>query len=146
MSLTSCKGKSKSDVNGVSLNQARVKVQWPWGRGGTNWSVTVNIDVFAVSVNETEVAFFRREDYDLYKANPKSAWWRQHFTLQQRRLQKDRGQRSRKRQHYLRRRVLICWLGFTTGVYISALCLFISIFLVVPPPESSTATLVLMLF
>uniref|UniRef100_A0A3Q4BU96 Uncharacterized protein n=1 Tax=Mola mola TaxID=94237 RepID=A0A3Q4BU96_MOLML len=25
-------------------------------------------------VNETEVAFFRREDYDLYKANPKSAW------------------------------------------------------------------------
>lgn len=25
-------------------------------------------------VNETEVAFFRREDYGLYKANPKSAW------------------------------------------------------------------------
>ncbi|XP_040913426.1 UPF0538 protein C2orf76 homolog [Toxotes jaculatrix] len=24
--------------------------------------------------NETEVAFFRREDYGLYKANPKTAW------------------------------------------------------------------------
>ncbi|XP_041806984.1 UPF0538 protein C2orf76 homolog isoform X2 [Chelmon rostratus] len=24
--------------------------------------------------NETEVAFFRKEDYGLYKANPKSAW------------------------------------------------------------------------
>ncbi|KAM9347651.1 UPF0538 protein C2orf76 homolog [Symphorus nematophorus] len=25
-------------------------------------------------VNETEVAFFRKEDYGLYKANPKTAW------------------------------------------------------------------------
>ncbi|KAM9710509.1 UPF0538 protein C2orf76 homolog isoform 2-T2 [Menidia menidia] len=24
--------------------------------------------------NETEVAFFRREDYDLYKADPQTAW------------------------------------------------------------------------
>ncbi|XP_067370878.1 UPF0538 protein C2orf76 homolog isoform X4 [Channa argus] len=24
--------------------------------------------------NETELAFFRREDYGLYKANPKTAW------------------------------------------------------------------------
>ncbi|GAA6219776.1 UPF0538 protein C2orf76 homolog [Lates japonicus] len=24
--------------------------------------------------NETEVAFFRKEDYSLYKANPKTAW------------------------------------------------------------------------
>ncbi|XP_070694577.1 UPF0538 protein C2orf76 homolog isoform X3 [Pempheris klunzingeri] len=24
--------------------------------------------------NETEVAFFRKEDYQLYKANPKTAW------------------------------------------------------------------------
>nr|XP_020462147.1 UPF0538 protein C2orf76 homolog [Monopterus albus] len=24
--------------------------------------------------NETEVAFFRKEDYDLYKANPKTVW------------------------------------------------------------------------
>ncbi|XP_044073474.1 UPF0538 protein C2orf76 homolog isoform X4 [Siniperca chuatsi] len=24
--------------------------------------------------NETEVAFFRKEDYGLYKANPKTAW------------------------------------------------------------------------
>ncbi|KAM6934284.1 UPF0538 protein C2orf76 homolog [Xenentodon cancila] len=25
-------------------------------------------------VNETEVAFFRREDYSLYKANPRTSW------------------------------------------------------------------------
>ncbi|XP_076602347.1 UPF0538 protein C2orf76 homolog [Chaetodon auriga] len=25
-------------------------------------------------VNETEVAFFRKEDYELYKANPKTSW------------------------------------------------------------------------
>lgn len=33
--------------------------------------------------NETEVAFFRKEDYGLYKANPKTAWWPQYFILQQ---------------------------------------------------------------
>ncbi|KAM9710508.1 UPF0538 protein C2orf76 homolog isoform 1-T1 [Menidia menidia] len=27
-----------------------------------------------VQANETEVAFFRREDYDLYKADPQTAW------------------------------------------------------------------------
>lgn len=35
--------------------------------------------LFVVPANETEVAFFRKEDYGLYKANPKSAWWPQDF-------------------------------------------------------------------
>ncbi|CAB1328826.1 unnamed protein product [Coregonus sp. 'balchen'] len=25
--------------------------------------------------NETELAFFRKEDYELFKANPQPAWW-----------------------------------------------------------------------
>ena len=46
--------------------------------------------MFVISANETEVAFFKKEDYGLYKANPKTAWWPQCFTLQQRRFLKDR--------------------------------------------------------
>ncbi|XP_037313459.1 UPF0538 protein C2orf76 homolog [Pungitius pungitius] len=34
-----------------------------------------NLTLKAAGVaNETEVAFFRKEDYSLYKANPKTAW------------------------------------------------------------------------
>lgn len=46
--------------------------------------------MFVISANETEVAFFKKEDYGLYKANPKTAWWPQCFTLQQRSFLKDR--------------------------------------------------------
>lgn len=30
--------------------------------------------MFVVTVNETEVALFRAEDYGLYKANPTCVW------------------------------------------------------------------------
>lgn len=39
------------------------------------WLDDVNdLGVFVASVNETEVAFFRRRDYGLYKANPTCLW------------------------------------------------------------------------
>ncbi|XP_064800349.1 UPF0538 protein C2orf76 homolog isoform X1 [Oncorhynchus masou masou] len=28
-----------------------------------------------LTANETELAFFRKEDYNLFKANPQPAWW-----------------------------------------------------------------------
>lgn len=76
--------------------------------------------MFVVSANETEVAFFKKEDYGLYKANPKSAWWPQCFTLQQRSFVTD----GSKVTHGTRTVPPCLYRGLFLAYYYSSLCLF----------------------
>lgn len=79
--------------------------------------------MFVVSANETEVAFFKKEDYGLYKANPKSAWWPQCFTLQQRSFLTD----GSKVTHGTRTVPPCLYRGLFLAYYIHHSAFFISI-------------------